>query len=72
MEIKLNLKQLVFVSVWLMIIIVALLLSTTRAYYDILGRAETFGELLFIFSGCLILFVLGFKFLQNDQDQEKT
>ena len=45
MEIKLNLKQLVFVSIWILLLIVALLLSTTRAYYDILGRAETFGEL---------------------------
>ena len=72
MEIRMNLKQMVFVSVWLLILIVALLLSTTRPYIDILVRAETFGDLLFVFSGCLILFVLGFNFLQNDQDQEKT
>ena len=72
MEIKLNLKQLVFVSIWILLLIVALLLSTTRPYVDLQGKAETFGELLFIFSGSLILFVLGYNFLQNDQDQEKT
>ena len=72
MEIRINIKQLVFVSMWILILIAALLLSTTRSYIDLLGRAETFGELLFIFSGSLILFLVGYNSLITDKDQEKT
>ena len=72
MEIKLNLKQLVFVSMWILILIVTLLLSTTRPYIDLLGKAEKFAWLLGIFGASFTVFVLGYNSLQNDRDQEKT
>ena len=72
MEIRLNLKQLVFVSVWLLIVIVALLLATRRSYLDILARTEKFGWLLGILGASFTLMVIGYNSLQNDQDQEKT
>ena len=72
MEIRINLKQLVFVSIWILLLIVALLLSTTRPYLDILARAEKFGWLLGIFGASITLIVIGYNSLQNDKDQEKT
>ena len=72
MEIRINIKQLVFVSVWLLIIIVALLLSTTRPYMDLLGKAEKFGWLFGILGASITVFVIGYNFLQNDQEQDKT
>ena len=72
MEFKLNLKQFVFVAIWILLLIVALLLSTTRPYLDILARTEKFGWLLGIFGASITLMVIGYNSLQNDKDQEKT
>ena len=72
MEFKLNLKQFVFVAIWILLLIVALLLSTTRPYLDILAMAEKFGWLLGIFGASITLMVIGYNSLQNDKDQEKT
>ena len=72
MEIRINLKQLVFVSVWLLILIVALLLSTTRPYMDLFGKAEKFAWLLGILGASFTVFVLGYNSLQTDKVQEKT
>jgi hypothetical protein len=72
MEIKLNLKQLFFVSVWLLILIVALLLVTTRPYMDILARAEKFVFLFAIVGASFTSIVIGYNLLQNGKDQEKT
>ena len=63
MEIKLGGKQIIFVTVWTVALIVALLLVATYPYMNTLYRTEKFGELLFLFGGAFTLFLIGFDSL---------
>ena len=72
MEFSFNLKQLLFISSWIVILVIALLLAVISPYMDFLGRAELFGRVSAIFGASLVLFVLGFDILKNEIESEKT
>ena len=59
MEIRLNLKQVAFIGVWMVILVVALVLSMTEPYMNTLQKAKTFGLLLAVFGVSFSLLVMG-------------
>ena len=68
MEIKLNLKQTVYISIWVLLLIVTLLLVTTRPYLDILTRVERFAWLLGILGATFTILVIGYTSLPNEHE----
>ncbi len=59
MEIRLNLKQVVFVGVWMVILVVALVLSVSNPYSNALSKAKDFGYLIGVFGLSFTLMVIG-------------